>query len=128
MTDQNEEASGTASDSPQEPALPATVSIAHLDANNVYWGVETIERTALTPEHVEVPPHCDLEPGSYLWNAVAKRFDPIRRDKRTPRADGVSLEEAVYELTKLISGPLPPRLARWAEQYNNSIGRIGGKG
>lgn len=116
---------------PAPPELAPTVTVARLDASGVYWGVDTIDRAALTPEHVEVPANCDLEPGAYRWNAADVRFDPIERSKRAAQPGGVSLEEAVYELTQLIKserGSLTPRLAQWLEQYRNSVGRIGQKG
>lgn len=129
----NPEETGQGQQSPEEaqaPDLPATVTVARLDANGVYWGVDTIERAALTAEHVEVPADCDLAPGAYRWNAAATRFDHLGRGQRMAQPGGVSLEEAVYELALLAGadGPLMPKLAQWVEQYRNSVGRVGQKG
>lgn len=112
------------------PELPPTVTVAKLDANNIYWGVQTIDRSELTPEHVEVPASCDLTTGAYCWNAEHQRFDPLPRSQRITQPGDVSLEEAVHELVQLaaLSGKLPPRLAQWEQQFGMSIGRIGGKG
>lgn len=112
------------------PELPPTVTVAELDASAIYWGVQTIERAALTPEHVEVPASCDLTPGAYRWNAEHQRFDPLPRSQRITQPGNVSLEEAVHELVQIaaLAGKLPPRLAKWDEQFVNSIARIDNKG
>lgn len=114
----------------QAPNLLPTVTVADLDANGVYWGVTEIARADLAPEHVEVPAECDLTPGAYRWSAAAERFEPLGRGQRMAQPGGVSLEDAVHELAQLAgaSGPLPPRLAQWVDQYRNSVGRIGQKG
>lgn len=115
---------------PAPPELPPTVTVAELDASGIYWGVQTIERVALTPEHVEVPASCDLTPGAYRWNSEMKRFDPLPRSQRITQPGNVSLEEAVHELVQIVAlaGKLPPRLAKWDEQFVISIARIGEKG
>jgi hypothetical protein len=68
------------------------VSVAKLDEQNVFQGVEFIDRKALTAYHVEVPGDCDLKVGKYFWDKEKKTFMPtidflieVRHAKRNTR-------------------------------------------
>jgi hypothetical protein len=52
------------------------VSVAILDENNFYQGLEFVAEKALTKNHIEVPADCDLAKGGYAWLPELKSFVP----------------------------------------------------
>jgi hypothetical protein len=52
------------------------VSVAKLDENSIYQGIELINQKNLTKEHVEVPGDCDLKIGKYYWDTDKQTFMP----------------------------------------------------
>lgn len=103
-----------------------TTTIAKLDANRVYWGIETIELVDLTDEQVEVPPDCDLTPGKYRWSVELQKFDSLTDMQQAP--SGVpSLEAAVFELVQWAQtqGAKSAFLDAYAAAFKISIDAIG---
>lgn len=54
------------------------ISVAILDEQGFYQGVQHIAESELTDAHVQVPPDCDLPIGKYYWDKQRKTFMPDR--------------------------------------------------
>lgn len=112
-------------DLPEAP--PADVTVALLDADGTYRGIQTIAESALTADHVKVPSDCDLQPGRYLWSREHNRFDPLTENQMAT-SEAPSMERVVYELVLLAqaSGAQSPVLAKYEAAFRLSIDAVGG--
>lgn len=107
---------------PQEPALPATVFVANLDADAIYWGVIEKHRDDLKETDVEVPKDCDLAPGKYRYNADPARiggpgFDPLERSKQKAAPTAPTFEDALYALIRGNKA----KAEAWADHYEKTV-------
>lgn len=101
---------------------PPTVTVAIIDAEGVYRGIETIAADALTDRHAQVPADCDLAPGKYRWSAEHQRFDPLTDLQQAP--PGVpTLEAVVYQLVlhAQAQGATHPQFAAYVAEFKKSI-------
>ena len=112
-------------DSPEENQAP-TATVAIIDADGVYRGIDTIAADALNDKHVQVPADCDLAPGKYRWSAEHQRIEPLTELQQAP--PGVpSLETAVFELVRWAQGQGAKSavLDAYAAAFKISIDAIG---
>lgn len=103
-----------------------TIAVAKLDANGVYWGMQTITPDDLNEQHVQVPADCDLAPGKYRWHAQHQRFDALTELQQAP--EGLAtLEAVVYQLVQnaQAQGATEPVFAAYAANYKRSIDAMG---
>ena len=104
----------------------ATVTVAIIDADGVYRGIDTIAADALTDKQVPVPADCDLAPGKYRWSAEHQRFDPLTELQQAP-AGVPTLEAVVYRLVlhAQAQGATDPAFAAYATEFKKSFDGIG---
>jgi hypothetical protein len=101
---------------------PATVHVANVDHDGVYWGVIEKHRDDVTAEDFEVPKECDLKPGRYKLNRDPKRvggpgFDPLERSKQKSAPTSPTFEEALYALIRGNKA----KAEAWAEHYEKTL-------
>ena len=105
-----------------EVAKPAIVTVARLDADGVYLGVEALPAEELTEAHFPVPADCDLKPGAYKLAGAA--FVPIEPVKQRALNAPVSSDRAFYDLCLHFQSQkilLPERTLVWMTQYKQTI-------
>jgi hypothetical protein len=71
-----------------KPVIEEMVTVAILDANKIYLGMEQIKKSELTPSHVQLPDGCDLPVGKYGWNSLHGMFMPTLQYINEQRALG----------------------------------------
>jgi hypothetical protein len=102
---------------------------AKVDADRIYWGVESV--TALADGDFEVPADCDCTPGAYRLSADGLRLEPLPPQQQRTAPDVVSTEMALAELIDFVAaqgGPeLPAKVQAWRTEMKNSFDAIGSK-
>lgn len=70
----------------------------------------------------EVPEHCDLAPGRYVWNAAERRFDPrgraVKPDQTAAALDLMMPKALALTIQALARGEPPPAwCVTWARDW-----------
>lgn len=126
MAENNEGQPSDAPDEILEPAPPLTrktASVARLDVNGVFLGVDEIDAADLTDQHIPVPTDCDLEPGRYQWDAEHAMFLPIAGKEIVDRTAPLAWK-AMYLLVRDLqrqSFTVNAYTAEWAEWFAKTI-------
>lgn len=100
----------------------ATVFVANLDSDGVYWGVLEKHREDLAETDFEVPANCDLTPGKYKLNRDPNRiggpgFDPLERSKQKSAPSAPTFEDALYALIRGNKA----KAEAWADHYEKTV-------
>lgn len=107
--------------------LSTKVKVAKLDANSIFQGVEEIDGTQVTPDHVHLPRGCDLPPGKYRWDKPRKTFVPLDTPEEAAMKDPYMLNAIAIGLAAIHmhSIPLPPETLAWLDYHFTSIDASG---
>ena len=103
----------------KEPKKEPKMTVARLDAHDVYHGTEELDAADVTPMHVPLPGGCDLAPGKYRWDRTRKTFLPLRDDKATREPPPLALNAIALGFIVLhVQGDtLPPETLAWLDYY-----------
>jgi hypothetical protein len=109
----------------QQP--PDMVQIAQLDANDIYQGVQEIDKSMLTDAHVLLPNGCDLPPGTHRWNRDHRTFVSIDPDEEAEKpAPHAMRAMAIFIIAMHHNGmPLPSETQKWLDFYCTSMDFMG---
>lgn len=115
-------------------APPPKISVAMLDADGLFLGVQEIDPASKLPEQIEVPADCDLKPGRCKWVAIdgypgGGRFEYFGGDAQAILNDAsavssVSMEIAFNALATALQQqgvPLPQATLAWMSDFAQSI-------
>jgi hypothetical protein len=107
-----------------------TILVAKLDTDGTYMGTETIDKSSITVDHVQLPMGCDLPIGMYRWDSVSKAFIPISKRRKimgTPSQEADALTAIAYGFIVLADQGLtiPSQTLIWAKQQLASIDAVG---
>ncbi len=107
---------------PEETKAPATVCVADVDVDGVFWGVKEIPAEEVTGDHLVVPPDCDNKPGAYkLMDGVLVPIEP-KKIQSTPAL--ISSDRALYDLCLALQEQkvlLPATTLTWLAQYRQTV-------
>lgn len=110
------------------PAVKITV--ATLSATGIFLGVEQMDATAKTADHIEVPADCDLAPGRCRWVVIegypgGGRFEYFgTEDQPVDGGSGISLDIALNALATALKEQgikLPAAVTEWQAGFAKSI-------
>jgi hypothetical protein len=118
-------------DAPTAPAdeKPRPVFRLKLDHEDVYFGSEPFEGIAGACD-VVLDHAPDNVPGRYHWSREHSRLEPLPKEKQKEELGGPTLEQAFYDLTKMVMDPeglMTPtrRLAAWCAWFEKTIDEKG---
>lgn len=99
------------------------VLVAHLDAEDVYWGTAEITPEEVTSDHVPLPNGCDLPPGRYKWDKAAHTFVSLSDLRQRAVEQPVALNALAWALLALSAAgsQLPAPCLVWLDWYIDTI-------
>ena len=103
------------------------VTVATLDAGDLYQGTQEISEDELTDAHIHLPNGCDLPIGKYRFDRERKTFIDAKgaNTAETP-APNASRAIAISLIALHEQGlPLPLETLAWLDYYTSSIDFLG---
>lgn len=104
-----------------------TTTVARLNSEGVYYGIDVILKQDLTDHHVHLPHGCDLPPGKYRWDFNKKAFVPLPKGTKPVEYQPHTVNAIALGFIYLYSkgAVFPKETIDWLDYYMTTIDAAG---